>query len=187
MMLLTRAGDTSRDRIRGSLAGILCGLVAIAAHGFEGMLPHSSALVLLLLVSGAVGAAVGSPSGRGRAALFGLLAAGQLVEHAALTATAGAHDMHSTVEGAGRGGLLMLTAHGIATLACALLIFAVERFYAAVSRVARTMLAEFGPLPPADDRLARIPRAVVRRPNSALLSAISPRGPPAMSAALALS
>jgi hypothetical protein len=70
MMLLTRAGDASRDRIHGSLAGILCGLLAIATHGFDGMLPHSSALVLL--VSGVVGATVGSPSGRTPGALFGM-------------------------------------------------------------------------------------------------------------------
>lgn len=208
MMLRTSVGDTSRDRIRGSLAGILCGLLAIAAHGCEGALPDSTALALVLVVSGVVGAAVGSPAGRSRIGLFALLGAGQFLVHNALMMTSGAHRIHSMAmddmggramdghamaahamaahgmaahgmaEGSGRSGLLMLAVHALATLVCALVIAAVERVYAMASRVVRTLLADFGPLPRVDDRLTRIPRADARPPGSVLPGAISPRGPP---------
>ncbi|MFJ4655464.1 hypothetical protein ACIP5Y_29655 [Nocardia sp. NPDC088792] len=192
MMLRTSVGDTSRDRIRGSLAGILCGLLAIAAHGCEGALPDSTALALLLLVSGVVGAAVGSPAGRSRIGLFAILGLGQFLVHNALMVAPGGHHatamgMGDMTEGSGRSGLFMLAAHAAATLVCALVIAAVERVYALVSRVVRTLLADFGPLPQGDDRLARIPRVAVRAPGAELLGAISRRGPPLGLSAIAFS
>ncbi|MFI1912641.1 hypothetical protein [Nocardia sp. NPDC020380] len=207
MMLRTSVGDTSRDRIRGGLAGILCGLLAIAAHGCEGALPDSTALALVLVVSGVVGAAVGSPAGRSRIGLFAILGLGQFLVHNALMVTSGAHQAHSMTmdnmagramnghamaahamaEGSGRSGLLMLAVHALATLVCALVIAAAERVYAMASRVVRTLLADFGPLPQADDRLARIPRADARPPGSVLPGAISPRGPPLGRSAIAFS
>ncbi|GAB2544386.1 hypothetical protein [Nocardia heshunensis] len=174
------AGDPSRDRVRGSLAGILCGVLAIAAHGFEGELPHSSALALLLLISGAVGAAVGSSAGRGRFRLFAALGTGQLLVHSALTVATGPAHPHMAPEGVGATGEAMLAAHIGATILCVLLITAVERLYAAVSRVLWTLLSRFDPLPADHDRAVRAARVIDRRPRADLLGAITLRGPPAL-------
>lgn len=182
MVVLACAGAPSRDRIRGSLAGILCGLLAIAAHGFEGALPHSAALTLLLVVSGAVGAAVGSPAGRGRVRLVAALGAGQFLAHNALMMATVADHSHTTVEGSGVAGWTMLAAHAVATVLAALLIAAVERVYAAVSRAVWSLLAHFESLAPDEDRLVRTPDAPARPPGALLLGAISRRGPPISSA-----
>jgi hypothetical protein len=176
---------SSTDRIRGGLAGVACGVLAIAAHGIEGGLPRSSGLALLLVVSGAVGAGVGSSAGRGRLRLFGLLALGQLVEHLALVVAAGPAHTHQAMASTGRAGSVMFAAHAAATLLCALLIAAAERVYRAVSRVVWTLLTRFAPNPVSDDRLVRAPRAAEPRGAAGLRGAISRRGPP-ISAAVAI-
>ncbi|MFE3190770.1 hypothetical protein ACFXHA_17300 [Nocardia sp. NPDC059240] len=154
--------------------------MAIAAHGFEGELPHSSALALLLLISGAVGAAVGSPAGRGPVRLFAALGTGQLLVHSALTVATGPAHPHGTPEGLGATGAAMLTAHIAATVLCVLLITAVERLYAAVSRVLWTLLSRFDPLPADRDRVVLAARAIARRHRADLLCAITLRGPPTL-------
>lgn len=154
-----------------------CGVLAIAAHGFEGDLPHSAALALLLVVSGAVGSATGSRTGRGRVRLFSMLALGQLFGHVALSA-AGTADVHREVEGVGREGWLVLVAHGVATLLCALLIVAAEHVYTAASTVVRTLLARFEPLPVIGDGAVPAPSGLHRCREVPLPAAISRRGPP---------
>jgi ABC-type branched-subunit amino acid transport system permease subunit len=167
----------SADRVRGGLAGVTCGVLAIAAHGFEGDLPHSAAWALLLLVSGVVGTAIGSPTGRGRVRLFSMLALGQLFGHLALSA-AGTTHVHREVEGVGREGWLVLAAHGVATMLCALLIVAAERVYTAASTVVRTLLTRFEPLPVIGDGAVPAPPVVHRCREVLLRAAISRRGPP---------
>ncbi|MEU4345578.1 hypothetical protein AB0H00_30730 [Nocardia sp. NPDC023852] len=167
----------SADRVRGGLAGVTCGVLAIAAHGFEGDLPHSAALALLLVVSGVVGSATGSRTGRGRVRLFSMLALGQLFGHVALSA-AGTADGHREVEGVGREGWLVLVAHGVATLLCALLIVAAEHVYTAASTVVRTLLARFEPLPVIGDEAVPAPSGLHRCREVRLPAAISRRGPP---------
>ncbi|MGY4099606.1 hypothetical protein ACW2Q0_08600 [Nocardia sp. R16R-3T] len=182
MMSLGCARDTARDRVRGSLTGILCGVLAVAAHGFEGELPHSAALALLLLISGAVGAVVGSSAGRGRVRLFAALGAGQLLMHSALCVDADPMHAHAAAEGVGVAGEVMLAAHVGATVLCALIIAAVERVYVTVSRVMWTVLGQFDLLPADRDRAVRAPRAAAVGARADLLGAISLRGPPTVAA-----
>ncbi|MFE2957247.1 hypothetical protein [Nocardia tengchongensis] len=179
MELLARAGDLSHNRIRGILAGLLCGLLAIAAHGFEGELPNSSSLALLTVVSGGVGVMVGSRMVLGRVRLFAALGAGQFVAHTALTvASASMPQHHAEVEGSGAAGHVMLAAHAAATLVCALVIAATERIYAAISRAFRSLLDRFEPLLPHHDRPAPVVRVADPSAHALLLGAISRRGPP---------
>ena len=168
----------SSDRIRGGLAGVTCGILAFAAHGIERDSPNSAALMLVLLVSGVVGAVVGCSAGRGRLWLFGMLALGQLLGHTALASTEPPRPSHpSEISGCG-GGWIMLAAHAAATMLCALLIAAAERLYRAVAGLVSTLLSTFSPRPALDAPLSGVRYAADRRDAILLRGAISRRGPP---------
>ncbi|MFQ6394914.1 hypothetical protein ACLMAJ_15800 [Nocardia sp. KC 131] len=126
--------------LRGCLVGGVVGALAVAAHGIAGGgYPNSAQVSLVLLVAAAVGCAAGTlPVGRGPVGVFGLLAGGQPAGHYALSGLLG----HSHDSGGASGQLsgLMLAAHLIATLGCAVLIVLAERLYAVASCAIRAAL-----------------------------------------------
>ncbi|MBO0856549.1 MAG: hypothetical protein J2P18_22610 [Nocardia sp.] len=169
----------SADRIRGALAGITCGVLAFEAHGLEGGGSNSAAFTLVLAISGAVGAGIGSRAGRGTPMCFGLLALGQLIGHMALSITAGAGDpVPAELDGDECSGWLMLAAHAVATVTSALLISAAERCYRLIAGLVWTLLSAFIPGPVTGDRQIRIAGATRRRVAGVLRGTISRRGPP---------
>ncbi|MBF6204912.1 hypothetical protein K8O92_09235 [Nocardia asteroides] len=166
--------------LRGGLIGVLVGVLAVAAHGAAGGgAPGSTELTLLLSIAAAVGSAAGAVRGRSRPSVVaGLLGAGQLFSHAALSvlldhahpagATAATHPPLPT------GGMLL--AHTVATVGCAALIVLAERLYTAASGALRAILA-----PPRRARITIVPH----RPDPGLPpyrcaphGALGPRAPP---------
>ncbi|WP_330233834.1 hypothetical protein OHA40_16055 [Nocardia sp. NBC_00508] len=133
-------------RLRGGLVGALVATLAVAAHGAAGGgIPDSTELTLLLLIATVMGSAAGAVPVRPGPVVLGLLGAGQLASHAALSGPLG-HD-HT---GRGTGGATtlsilpagwMLFAHAVATLGCAVLIVLAERLHAVASGALRAILA----------------------------------------------
>ncbi|WP_198163356.1 hypothetical protein [Rhodococcus sp. WMMA185] len=127
-------------RVRGAAVGSFSGAVSIAAHGIAGggMPPSESAVVLLLAVCAAMGAAVSSVAVRDRDWLFlvASLAAGQLMGHATLGLT-GDH-----AHGFGLS-FPMMAAHATAIAISAALVRGAERAclraLAAMSRILLTV------------------------------------------------
>ncbi|MBF6335029.1 hypothetical protein IU450_03920 [Nocardia abscessus] len=168
--------------LRGGLVGVLVGVLAVAAHGSAGGgVPGSTELTLVLSIAAGVGAAAGTPRACLRpSAAAGLLGAGQLLSHAALSILLDHDHDHS---GTGPVATIsplptawMLLAHIVATAGCAALIVLAERLYAAVSGALRAILA-----PP---RQARIPAGPTWPDPGFLpcrcapLGALGPRAPP---------
>ncbi|WP_063019312.1 hypothetical protein [Nocardia niwae] len=165
-------------RLRGGLVGVLVGAMAVAAHGAAGGgAPGSTELTLLLLIAAGVGSAAGTVRAH-PSVVAGLLGAGQLLSHAALSVLLG-HDHAETGSSALSSPLptgWMVLAHTVATIGCAALILLTERLYAAASGALRAIFA-----PP---RRARIVSAPLW-PDSGLppyrcapLGALGPRAPP---------
>ncbi|RMI29713.1 hypothetical protein [Nocardia stercoris] len=119
--VVAQARRTAAARLRGGAAGVVCGVLAIAAHGWAagGPPPASGALTLLLAAATVVGAVVTTlPSARRSAtALAAALLAGQALSHAALSADAmtmpGGHAMWTPA---------MLAAHTVAAAVAATVI-----------------------------------------------------------------
>ncbi|WP_181724605.1 hypothetical protein [Nocardia gipuzkoensis] len=166
--------------LRGGLVGVLVGVLAVAAHGSAGAgVPGSTELTLVLLIAAGVGAAAGTSRACLRpSTAAGLLGAGQLLSHAALSILLG-HDHSGTGSVATVSPLptaWMLLAHIVAAVGCAALIVLAERLYAAVSGALRAILA-----PPRQTRIAGAPPwsdpgFLARR--CAPLGALGPRAPP---------
>ncbi|MFF4027344.1 hypothetical protein ACFYY5_31290 [Nocardia elegans] len=147
------------DGLRGGLVGMAVVVLAVAAHGWaDGGYPGSATLALLLLSAAATGtfASMLPPTGgvSGRIGILAALGGGQAVSHIALSLLP-AHRPGETSCGSGLSGLIsifpnnwMTLAHTLATVVCAVLIVAVERLYAAVSRSVRAVTTR--PQPPVD-------------------------------------
>ncbi|MGK8521393.1 hypothetical protein ACRS6B_07445 [Nocardia asteroides] len=166
-------------RLRGGLIGVLVGVLGVAAHGTAGGgAPGSTELTLLLLIAAAVGSVAGTVGCPRPCVVAGLLGAGQLLSHAALSVLLG-HNHPATGSAAlffplPTGGMLL--AHTVATVGCAVLIVLAERLYTAASGALRAILA-----PPRRARIAGAPHW----PNSGLppyrcarQGALGPRAPP---------
>ncbi|MEU1958385.1 hypothetical protein [Nocardia sp. NPDC019304] len=166
--------------LRGGLVGVLVGVLAVAAHGAAGGgAPGSTELTLLLLIAAGVGSAAATARACSRPSVVaGLLGAGQLLSHAALSVLVG-HDHSGTVGGATGIPLptgWMLLAHTVATVACAALIVLAERLFTAASGALRVILA-----PPRRARIAGAPLAAapgLPPYRCAPLGACGPRAPP---------
>ncbi|WP_063048434.1 hypothetical protein [Nocardia arthritidis] len=166
--------------LRGGLVGVLVGVLAVAAHGAAGGgAPGSTELTLLLLIAALAGAAAGAVRACPRPSVpAGLLGAGQLLSHAALSVLLG-HDHAGTGSTATASPLptgWMLLAHIAATVGCAALIVLTERLYAAVSSVLRALSA-----PPRPARIAGSPPwpdPDLLPHRCAPLGALGPRAPP---------
>ncbi|WP_305093340.1 hypothetical protein [Prescottella sp. R16] len=131
--------------LRGGAAGATVATLAVAAHGAGGGgWPDETGLTLLLAVAVAVGALTGGAPvfTRSRWALLAALASGQAAGHLALTVASGAH-VHDGVP-----AYLMVAAHAVAALACALLISTAERLHGPITRVLRAVFAPPTPAPP---------------------------------------
>ncbi|MEU6186676.1 hypothetical protein [Nocardia sp. NPDC047038] len=165
---------------RGGLVGVLVGVLAVAAHGAAGGgAPGSTELTLLLLIAAGVGSAAGTARACPRPSVVaGLLGAGQLLSHAALSVLVD-HDHSGTTDTTTISPLptgWMLLAHTVATVACAALIVLAERLSAAASGALRVILA-----PPRRMRIAGAPLwADPGLPpyRCAPLGALGPRAPP---------
>ncbi|WP_027502726.1 hypothetical protein [Rhodococcus sp. UNC363MFTsu5.1] len=163
-------------RLRGAAVGALTAALSVAGHGVAGGgYPDSSTLTLLVLCCAAVGALTGSLRG-GRVALLGALSAGQLVGHLALSTALTAHQFHGP-ELSPRG-LTMLAAHTVATALCAALILAAEAVYGPITRVLRSVLRRWNPLPRTNFSLRTAPTNPIAT-VTLLHFCISRRGPPA--------
>lgn len=133
--------DPTGRRIRGGLVGVTVGAVAVAAHGGAGGgYPNSAESTLLLAAGTLAGAAAALPGGRpGLLRLSGLLGAGQLAGHWALSGLLGHAHQTSGLAALLPGGW-MLAAHTIATFCCAALILAAERLYSVAAGALRAVL-----------------------------------------------
>lgn len=158
--------------------GALTAALAVAGHGIGGGgQPTSTALTLLVLGCGGVGALAGgefTDSRRGnRVALLGALTAGQWLGH--LTLTAALPHPHP---GPTLWGPSMLAAHAAATAACAALILAAESLYGPVTRTLRVILGD--PVPTASTPSGiPVPTGAAIGPHRFLDHVVSRRGPPA--------
>ncbi|MFE3191583.1 hypothetical protein ACFXHA_21415 [Nocardia sp. NPDC059240] len=160
--------------VRGGLAGVATAALAVAAHGFAGGgYPGSSGLMLLVLVTAALGALAAAV--RPRAALPLLMVAGQPACHIALSGLVAhghaAHAMEFTDHGP------MLAAHAVAGLGCALLILVAERLYTLISRAVAVVLTRPRGLPVAAARMRR-PWSVPTPKTLLAAGASGPRAPP---------
>ncbi|WP_067800294.1 hypothetical protein [Nocardia beijingensis] len=166
--------------LRGGLVGVLVGVLAVAAHGAAGGgAPGSAELTLLLLIAAGAGSAAATARACARPSVVaGLLGAGQLLSHAALSVLVG-HDHSGTADGATTSALptgWMLFAHTVATAGCAALIVLAERLFAAASGALRVIFA-----PPRRARIAGAPLSAA--PGLPLYRCVSlgdrgPRAPP---------
>lgn len=173
--------------MRGGLVGAAVVVLASAAHGWAGGgYPASAALALLLLsaaTAGTLAALLPSAGGsRGRLAVLATLGGGQAVAHLALSLLAAHHSDETPCRsglfavGSISAGGSMTIAHIVATVVCAVLIVATERFYAALSRTLRSIITRPGALPGA---AAARPRTGTRRAWEQLcVGAVGPRAPP---------
>ncbi|NEW44338.1 hypothetical protein [Nocardia cyriacigeorgica] len=170
---------------RGFLVGASVGALAVAAHGLAGGgYPSSAELALVLIAASVTGLVAGAlPWRRGPVPVLGVLAAGQVAGHGALTGIYGHEHAPSTsapLAGELLGGYLpsggMLLAHLGATLVCAALIPVAERLYGAISAALRVLLAP----PRTRVRQGSAPtfESVVRLPSFAPAGATGPRAPP---------
>ncbi|MGW4331140.1 hypothetical protein ACWEKR_35335 [Nocardia sp. NPDC004573] len=168
----------SAGHLRGGLVGVLVGVLAVAAHGAAGGgAPGTTELTLLLLIAAGFGSVAGTVRAH-PSVVAGLLGAGQLLSHVALSVLLG-HDHAGTGSGATSspvptGG--MLFAHIVATIGCATLIVLTERLYAAASGALRAILA-----PPRRVRIVGAPLwpySGLPPYRCAPLGALGPRAPP---------
>ncbi len=134
----------ARVRMRGAFVGAASGALSIGAHGVGGgvMMPSESALVLLVVVSAAVGGAV-TILGDRVPTMF-VLALGQVLGHAILTIASEHH------HGAGLTPS-MLAAHAGATVLCAILIRGAIVGYSHALSVLRRILPVLGVVLPVSD------------------------------------
>ncbi|MEU1984990.1 hypothetical protein [Nocardia sp. NPDC019395] len=167
-------------RVRGAVAGLISGTVAVAAHGWAAptAVPDSSSLMLLGATAAVLGALVAGlpPLRTGAAGLTAALAAGQIVGHICLGWGSG-HLHHGDLQLTPA----MIAAHLLAAWAAGLLVRGAETAYragvAALSRVIPLLLprlpATHGPVVPCFAYRARaIPRVAVAGPGGT-------RAPPA--------
>ncbi|MEC3914100.1 hypothetical protein [Nocardia sp. CDC160] len=123
--------------VRGGLAGVAMATLAVGAHGFAGGgYPGSSGLMLLVLVTAALGALAAAI--RPRAALPVLMVAGQPACHIALSGLVQHGHAAHAMEFASHGP--MVAAHAVAAVGCAFLILVAERLYGLVSQAVRAVL-----------------------------------------------
>ena len=167
-------------RWRGGLVCACSAAVSATAHGHAGgQPPRAGALVLLVVVCAAVGAAaseVSLASRRSRVALLAAMLAGaQLAGHIALSVTA--------VDHCGQGWMPsppMLLGHGAAALLCGLLISLAEHLYVVCASLLCwlwvCLVARYCPTGTPVRRF--VDPLVVRRPVL-LSSGSGTRGPPA--------
>lgn len=169
---VTSSPDT-RARLRGAFVGAASGALSIAAHGVGGgdMMPNESALVLLVVVSAALGAAVSILGSR--LPLVAVLALGQLLGHTIL-AIASEHHHGSSLTPS------MLGAHLGATLVCAVLIRGAVLGYGHALSVLRRIVPVLVAVLPIPD--AQRPQCTDYRPDVVLRllvsSGLGTRGPP---------
>ncbi|WP_245865397.1 hypothetical protein [Rhodococcoides kyotonense] len=163
----------ARARIRGAFVGAASGTLSIAAHGVGGgaMMPSESALVLLVVVSAALGGAVAMLGGR--LSMVAVLALGQVSGHTVLTIASEHHHGTSITPS-------MLTAHAVATVVCALLIHAALLGYGRAVSILRRIVPVLCLVLPVEDARPRErteyrPDVVLRLPVS---SGVGTRGPP---------
>ncbi|PPJ22453.1 hypothetical protein C5E45_06560 [Nocardia nova] len=177
------------DGLRGGLVGGAVVVLAVAAHGWaDGGYPGSATLALLLLSAAATGtfaSMLPSTGGaRGRTGVLAALGGGQAVSHITLSLLP-THRPGETSCGSGLSGLIsvfpsswMTLAHTLATVVCAVLIVAVERLYAAVSRSVRAVTTR--PRPPVDLATPRW-RTSARQPwQQWRAGALGSRAPPVL-------
>lgn len=159
--------------LRGSCVAAASATVSTAAHAVAGgpVSPGSTAMMLLVATSSVIGClAAYSPTGTAR--LMGLLAAGQLSGHTALSMAAHCHTALYTTP--------MLIAHAVAIVVGAILIRgaettllrAVSRIRRAVRQVCRTSGFGTGPI------FASFPEIVTPRRLLVAASGTGRRGPP---------
>lgn len=163
---------TTNPALLGSTAGVATAALAVAAHGAAGGgVPDGSASVLLLAIAVGVGILGAHLPALPPAVLLG---AGQAATHTTLVAVADGHS-HTA------DPLPMFLAHVAAVVGCAILLAAADRLYGAFGTVLHLVTVRLpgieapGTLVPthSPDRLVwnRAPPA------------ISPRGPPSVTAA----
>ncbi|NIL77503.1 MULTISPECIES: hypothetical protein [unclassified Rhodococcus (in: high G+C Gram-positive bacteria)] len=162
-----------RARIRGVFVGATSGTLSIAAHGVGGgtMMPSESALVLLVIVSAAVGGVVAVLAGR--VPMVAVLALGQVCGHTVLTIASEHHHGTSLTPS-------MLAAHAVATMVCALLIRAAVLGHGHALSVLRRILPVLCVVLPVEDERPR--DRTEYRPDVVLrllaCSGVGTRGPP---------
>ncbi|MFE3441782.1 hypothetical protein ACFXNW_01985 [Nocardia sp. NPDC059180] len=170
---------------RGFLVGASVGALAVAAHGLAGGgYPSSAELALVLIAASVTGLVAGALPWRcGPIRVLGVLTAGQIAGHAALTGLYGHEHVPSAaapLAGELFGGYLpsggMLLAHLGASLVCSALIPLAERLYGAASAVLRVVLAP--PSARAPQRSAHTFDSVVPVSSFAPTGAAGPRAPP---------
>lgn len=172
---------TTARSLRGGAVGALTAALAVAAHGVGGGgIPSSSALTFLVVIAAAIGVLAGSvaPHRHGHLPVVLWLVGGQLIAHETLAAVT-PHTHPAAVEAPVHvlGGP-MLTAHGVAIAAGALLIVAAERLIAVVTSAIATPAPLSGALP---RHVAIVATAPLDRPVPIpRLSAVSRRGPPSV-------
>lgn len=161
---------------RGCSAGAFTAALAVAAHGLgagQMALPGGSS-VLLLVLAGVVGAFTATcPRAAQAVPLLGVLAAGQVLGHIALSI--GAH--HGTSQAAAPSSL-MVAAHAAAVVVGAGLIRLGEHLFAALSRTLACRAYRGGVIPAV---AALVPERRADQPWRRLqliAASISHRGPP---------
>ncbi|MFI6870993.1 hypothetical protein [Nocardia sp. NPDC050406] len=169
--------------LRGGLVGLAVAALAVAAHGAAGGdTPGSNGLALLLLIAGAVGALASVGPVRSRWAVAGWLVGGQLGCHTALSLFSGhGHGSGAGVSGSGAAAVLpdrlMVVAHAVAAILCAVLILAAERLYGLVSQAIRVAVTRPAPVPSRRGALRWV-RAAGHIRHLLELGAVGPRAPP---------
>jgi hypothetical protein len=124
-------------RLRGTAAGLLTAVLAVAAHSVGSGAPPTGAVVAQLAVLAATVGALAATIARAAEAsvLFGLLAGGQLCGHLILSTVGHSHTTTATPPAAA-----MLAAHVVAVGTGAVLIAACDRLCRAVSRAVRAVV-----------------------------------------------
>ncbi|WP_054811611.1 hypothetical protein [Nocardia arizonensis] len=175
---MTAAPRTVADTAapRGGAIGASVAALAIAAHGAAGGgVPDSADGALVLLVAMLAGALVAALPAN-RTAVFGVLGAGQLTAHVALSGLVGhAHTPSPGATSVLPGGWMLL-AHAVATVVCGGLALLAQRLYDLVTTAIRAATTNpvACPIPtfvgPAD------PGTAAYRPSPR--DATGPRAPP---------
>ncbi|EON33506.1 hypothetical protein GTC6_06819 [Gordonia terrae C-6] len=172
-------------RLRGGVVGALSASTAVGAHGLAaGSLPATTSLLIMTAACTALGWAIGATSCRrpGWFTTMGLLASGQLLAHASLTALDASSSHHTAAAALTHApSHTMLLVHAIATLLTAAAIGIAEpallTILTAIVALIRAVLD-----PPADDVTALVPLSAHddARPRLRAIAALDTRGPPAL-------
>ena len=158
--------------LRGTAVGTLTAALSVAAHGVAGGgMAGGSVAAQLLVLAVTLGAVATTLSVANRAAvLWALLATGQLLGHALLSASGHVH--------AGAPGWVMFGSHLVAVSIGAGLISCGARLCAALSRVVRAIAGRRHAAPVPSTQVVVVSADQPRQSARCLASSVSHRGPP---------